>query len=145
MKRCPACGLTKAFDEFPLNKRTASGYATYCKPCHNAKGKASRERSGGARKYHLWRRYGLALADHERMLVEQDNLCAVCGEGEPRHVDHDHVTGRVRGLLCFGCNGGLGQFRDDPARLRAAAAYLERSVERDDLPVVNPQRFRGTS
>ncbi|MGY1840686.1 MULTISPECIES: endonuclease domain-containing protein [unclassified Modestobacter] len=53
-------------------------------------------------------------------------MCAVCREAPAVHVDHDHVTGAVRDLLCFNCNGGLGQFRDDEQLLRAAADYVER-------------------
>lgn len=131
MRTCPCCGEIKTFAEYPRNKRTKSGYATYCKPCHNAKGKASREQAGGARKYHLWRRYGLTLHDVAALLDEQHGGCAICGVPGPEHVDHCHATGRVRGLLCFGCNGGLGQFRDDPDRLRSAIDYLERHAQRE--------------
>ncbi len=60
------------------------------------------------------------------MSDEQGGLCAICRTAPAEHVDHDHVTGRVRQLLCFNCNGGLGQFKDDPAVLRAAASYVER-------------------
>ena len=59
------------------------------------------------------------------MLAEQGGLCAICGVAPAAHVDHDHETGAVRALLCFNCNGGLGQFKDDPAVLRAAAGYVE--------------------
>jgi hypothetical protein len=59
------------------------------------------------------------------MLADQGGLCAICGAVPPAHVDHDHSNGSVRALLCFNCNGGLGQFRDDAAVLRAAARYLE--------------------
>ena len=48
------------------------------------------------------------------MLAEQGGLCAICKSAPAAHVDHDHATGAVRALLCFNCNGGLGQFKDNP-------------------------------
>ena len=64
------------------------------------------------------------------MLAEQNGLCAICQTAAAVHVDHDHESGAVRSLLCFNCNGGLGQFRDDPVVLRAAADYVEQHRER---------------
>jgi hypothetical protein len=58
------------------------------------------------------------------MLAEQGGLCAICKSAPAVHVDHDHATGAVRALLCFNCNGGLGQFKDDPETLHAAAFYV---------------------
>lgn len=87
-----------------------------------------RERAG-----HLKRKYGITLADYERMLDEQGGCCAICRrpprEGSTLHVDHEHATERVRGLLCFTCNNALGDFEDDPAALRAALSYLARGDE----------------
>ena len=61
------------------------------------------------------------------MLERQAGLCPICrrGLGDKPHVDHDHETGEVRGLLCFTCNVGLGNFGDDVERLRRGARYLE--------------------
>ncbi len=72
------------------------------------------------------------------MLAEQDGGCAICGR-PPRndialHVDHEHGTGRIRGLLCFRCNNALGDFEDDHTRLGAALAYLG-PVPKDDATV----------
>lgn len=62
--------------------------------------------------------------DIERLTLEQDGKCAICGSEERLCVDHDHATGAVRALLCNGCNLGIGSFRDDPSRLSAAIDYL---------------------
>jgi hypothetical protein len=81
----------------------------------------------------LLAKFGLSLEDYERRLDAQDGGCAGCG-ARPGDgvlaVDHDHATGRVRGLLCRGCNVALGQVRDAPETLRRLAAYLEAHTSR---------------
>ncbi|MGY1623043.1 endonuclease VII domain-containing protein [Geodermatophilus sp. SYSU D00965] len=128
-------------EQFPRTTASRTGRATYCLPCHNARGKASREKIGGSRTYHLSRRYGISAAEADLMLEAQDGLCAICNTASAAHVDHDHETGRVRELLCFNCNGGLGQFKDDPDVLRAAAGYVER--HRSRLTGVNDGQGAG--
>ena len=90
--------------------------------------------NGYRRTVSLQRNYGITEEDYDAMVVAQNGLCAVCGKppktGGVRaasrlHVDHDHVTGRVRALLCLTCNHGLGNFYDNPELMRAAAAYVE--------------------
>jgi hypothetical protein len=70
------------------------------------------------------KRYGLDAAAFDALLRRQRNRCAICRSSSPDSVDHCHRTGRIRGILCRTCNAGLGHFRDDPERLRAAAQYL---------------------
>lgn len=80
------------------------------------------------RNSHLVLYYGITLDEHERRAEAQGNACAICGRHNGRKrlaVDHDHKTGEVRGLLCEKCNQGLGNFGDDPDRLRKAADYLD--------------------
>jgi Recombination endonuclease VII len=126
MKRCPGCGEWKALDQFPRNKNSKDGRHSYCKPCHNARGKETYERLyGSTRPYHLKRRYGIGADEFDDLVVRQGGVCAICGRPDPEHVDHDHESGAVRGILCFNCNGGLGQFRDSIDALRSAASYLE--------------------
>jgi hypothetical protein len=132
-KWCPDCGTVKLLDNFVRNAGMPSGRAPYCKPCHNVRGKASKAKVGGSRTYHLKRRYGITAQDADAMFTSQDGLCAICRAGPAAHVDHDHETGAVRALLCFDCNGGLGQFKDDPAVLRAAAGYVEEHRHRHRL------------
>ncbi len=74
----------------------------------------------------ILRRYGMTPADYKRMLADQNGCCAICGT-EARHhlhVDHDHTTGLVRGLLCRGCNNALGNVNDSIERLESAIRYL---------------------
>src|SRR4029079_10467296 len=81
------------------------------------------------RKSHLKRNYGLTLAAFDELLASQGGGCAICGKPDVDHVDHNHRTGAVRGILCFRCNVALGQFDDDEERVMAAAAYLARDDE----------------
>jgi hypothetical protein len=125
-KWCPDCATVKPLAEFARTTASASGYHTYCLVCHNARGKETKQRLyGGSREYHPRRRYGVGQADFDEMLAEQGGVCAICGAPDPQHVDHDHRTGWVRGILCFNCNGGLGQFRDNPVFLAEAITYLK--------------------
>jgi len=101
---------------------------TYCKPCHNTRTRASVDANGGARNYHLRRRYGITAEHFDQMLAEQGGLCAICRDAPAEHVDHDHATARIRGLLCFNCNGALGQFRDRTDLMLRAVAYLRRGA-----------------
>jgi Recombination endonuclease VII len=72
------------------------------------------------------RRHGTTVEILENMFQIQEGLCAICSQPLPEnfHVDHDHRTGHIRGLLCPSCNKGLGHFGDDYGRLLDAAAYL---------------------
>jgi hypothetical protein len=73
-------------------------------------------------------RYGVSLQRFKELHQEQGGACAICGvvPKSRLHVDHDHDSGKVRGLLCGSCNRGIGYLGEDPGRLEAAAAYIRR-------------------
>lgn len=81
----------------------------------------------------MMKKHGKTLQDWNDLWAKQDGKCAICNQGmtdggqsgASAHLDHDHVTGEVRGLLCSQCNLGLGKFGDDPGRLEAAALYVQ--------------------
>jgi hypothetical protein len=85
------------------------------------------------RRSHLKRKYGLTLEDFDAMLESQGGGCAICGRPDADNVDHDHETGRVRGILCWNCNVAIGQFEDDADRVVMAAAYLAQNDELADV------------
>ena len=76
--------------------------------------------------------YGLEAGAYDQLYIEQGGVCAICrratGASKRLAVDHDHETGRVRGLLCSVCNKLVGYFRDSPEAFRRGADYLERST-----------------
>jgi len=83
------------------------------------------------------RRHGITPDVYTEMLESQNGVCAICGEEQkrklrgkvlPLHIDHDHATGKVRGLLCHHCNAGLGHFFDKPEVLSRAIAYLQETA-----------------
>ncbi len=82
------------------------------------------------RKYNLKRWYGLTQDAVDKQWSTQGGLCAICGDAlrqeKSTNIDHHHVTGAFRGLLCRSCNLGVGNFRDDTRRLFGAIQYLQR-------------------
>lgn len=91
----------------------------------------SKEVKESSRNRRLQREYGIDLAQYKTMLLEQNNRCAICKTDTNQnrrhplfHVDHDHTTGLVRGLLCNLCNVMLGSARDSVTILAKAVMYL---------------------
>ncbi|WP_433338486.1 endonuclease VII domain-containing protein [Spirillospora sp. CA-294931] len=126
MKYCPQCKKTQPLDAFGRNRAASNGLTSYCKPCHNkVMAENKRRNHGSERSYLLKLRYGLDQAQVDQMRARQGGVCVICLSSPAKHVDHNHLTGLVRHHLCFKCNGALGQFEDDPWRLREAADYVE--------------------
>lgn len=146
-KICRKCKQSKPFDQFYKRKRSKDGLTANCRECTLARYRqpsykkrmdAYREENKEhldqkAREARYLRKYGLTWDDFEQMKEQQGNVCAICREpfvetarnGTPKFcVDHDHETGKVRGLLCDLCNNGLGRFRDQIPLLEKAIEYL---------------------
>lgn len=128
----------------PMERYHFAGNVKYrrrtCKKCcedrrqlwrQNHPDKASKRDRDRARKL----KYGIMPDDFDLLLLDQEYRCKICDTrlaGGTTHVDHDHKTGRIRGLLCFNCNVAIGHLRDDPSLLDRAAAYLRFSQAQDE-------------
>lgn len=79
-------------------------------------------------KRNLRRHYGITLDQMQTIFLDQMGKCSICDEdfteSNEMHVDHNHATGQVRGLLCQGCNKGIGHFKEDTSKLQKAVLYL---------------------
>ena len=119
-KQCNKCNEVKPLDMFHNRTYSPDGKRNQCKRCRSEE---------------AWKRiYGLEAGEYDTLLESQKGVCAICGTDTPsptqedthKHlfVDHCHTSGAVRGLLCSSCNTGLGLFKDNPERLKAAIKYL---------------------
>lgn len=136
---CSTCHETKPLSEFVKAKGRAFGVRRECKDCHNAKNRAWAEANPerykeiheNAKRKHRYGKLGISEEIFQEMLKRQAKRCAICKKkqnGERLRVDHDHVTGKVRGLLCKNCNLALGNFKDNPVSLARAIEYLTGTV-----------------
>jgi hypothetical protein len=120
---CKACGTVKMVQ--PCNGPEGNKAQQFCdQSCWRdwQKDQATIRRAAGNAK--AW---DMPLSEFQERLASQNNNCAICSKqitGRDIHRDHDHDTGKWRGLLCNNCNRGLGHFQDDPRLLMAAAEYL---------------------
>ncbi len=126
-KRCYTCLIEKGTREFYRDKRSPDGFSASCKAC---KQPSVRNR---------WvRRYKITLEEYEALFVAQNGVCAICGLPECGRihghslslaVDHDHQTGKVRGLLCHQCNRAVGMLHNNPDFFESGARYLRQNQE----------------
>lgn len=147
-KICTKCELPKRLDEFfPLYGK--SNHNSWCKQCHTtnniARMKFRRDNEPGyreyvrnyARKRRFRIKFGITIEDYEKMLAAQGGGCAICHRtdkvidghlGTPKMfpVDHDHKTGRMRGILCDRCNRGIGLLQDSVELIKSALKYLQK-------------------
>lgn len=162
MKTCSECGTAKLLSEFKRHAASPDGYTYVCKDCLRARReslahltpdeKKRRQLDLLKEKYQNDPEYRERLRNHRRKSTygippetfqafydRQRGLCAICGQpesGKGFHLDHDHASGQIRGLLCFMCNRGLGDFEDSIERMSAAIRYLK--ANRETLVVVPP-------
>jgi len=147
-KKCRKCGIVKSRSEFTVRQSGPRGghLAGYCKPCNAAKVKAEYILNNSDLSFYrrvawpskLKRLYGITVEDYNRILADQGGACALCRSTTPESgnrkykkrvrsvfdVDHDHKTGKVRGLLCTRCNRLVGLANDDPNTARRLVEYL---------------------
>jgi len=122
---CAFCG-----EQIPEERRHTCPPKFCSIACSRKERVASGKAKEAVKRSHRWTKYGLTPEQYDALIL--DARCAICetqewnGRDNKPHIDHDHKTGRVRGVLCHSCNTSLGHFKDDPALLRAAIAYLER-------------------
>ena len=153
-KLCPDCKVNKPVASFGPHKATKDRLQWSCRECATRRRSESRKRN--IERHHevqrAWRRrnvekrqlydlrqiakrFGIEKAQYFAMVLAQNGVCRICGKhesitGRRLSVDHDHTSGRVRGLLCSNCNLGIGYFYDDPELLRRAAQYIDEARDR---------------
>jgi len=120
-KTCTSCLIEKPKVDFGIDKRKQGGIDTRCFSCN-----VKRSYATGIK-----RKYSITKEQVDQMKLKQNNCCAICKNKETSKkainlsIDHDHSSGKVRGLLCNNCNNGLGRFKDDCNLLQAAIDYLK--------------------
>ena len=136
-----SCGCLRAHGRMTREQVCERARRGYAKAMEDPEFKEARR--DRMRALQLWREYRMTPEQFRALVEFQAGRCAVClrilpidrlSESRrgrsPIHVDHDHISGEIRGILCYACNQGLGLYEDAPDRLRRAAAYLERPPAR---------------
>ena len=128
---CKKCGrnIHKEYRENNRGKYRNSALKWYYKNRDHVLEKQKKDREKNkqrTREYGLKYKYGITQADYDIMYKNQEGKCAICGSKKKNlHVDHDHKTNGVRGLLCHHCNHGLGNFMDNIKSMKNAIFYLD--------------------
>ena len=149
MRVCKRCGIKRSYVDFHIVKECRGGRRPVCKFCireqqkkrydSNTKFACARQRKWNAlnkqtiRQMNLKKQYGITLEQYNTMFIFQGGVCLVCGRPETASrngkvknlsVDHNHVTDKIRGLLCQKCNSALGLLEDNPVIIKSLLEYI---------------------
>jgi len=134
MKKCSKCNADKVINDFYIDKRNNLPRSE-CKSCQNERNRQWRANNKDKNKqiniknqlsFKLKNIYKITEEKLDEFVKFSDGRCSICLLKTKLYIDHDHITGKVRGLLCNSCNLGLGKFKDDVAILKNAIKYLGR-------------------
>ncbi len=134
VKRCAVCGTVKSLEEFHKQPGGKYGRHSYCKPCYFSKSYRKKVPSPEVRRDRNYRsRYGISASEFDAALSRQNGRCAICERIPARPVlDHNHLTGAVRGILCHNCNISLPYIESERFRNRALAYLSDHLLERPE-------------
>lgn len=154
-KICTCCGLELPEENFFFKNKAKGKRNAQCKDCYKRKRKETypdyyqakrdeylararnrRLQNPNGRRAEYLSKYGLTVEDYEKMFSAQNGQCAICGNASPDkvlNVDHDHKTGKVRALLCNGCNTALGHIRENPGIAQSIIHYLMAHKNLEDV------------
>lgn len=128
MRKCTKCKESKPANlDFFSKSNKLDGLSSWCRDCTRVANRVSNNKH--SRKYHL-KKYGLTIEDVERLRKFQDNKCASCKKRTINLVvDHNHITGQFRALVCVSCNIVMGQVHEDEKQLIGIIKYLRKFNE----------------
>ncbi len=122
--------------DFSITRKIHPNGDTYCSECKKLRTKKSRNENPERYSKYTWksrikRMYGISESGYLNIYNQQDGKCAICNElielrGKQTHIDHNHQTLEVRGLLCHGCNTAIGLFKENIQTLKNAIKYLSK-------------------
>lgn len=150
-KWCPKCENEKHIEDFYKNKSFKDGHQSYCKECFKLyikephrkikenlgrmKSRRNPKRDEYLKRWQLNKKYGITPEELEGMKESQDYKCAICEKEDKDchnglHIDHNHSTNKIRGLLCRDCNVAIGFLNEDTKLLLKAIEYINSYKEK---------------
>ena len=131
-KKCTKCSKLKPLDAYPKDNRAKDGRGSSCKECNNInhrKRYATGDYKNSNHYYRMEKRYGLSKSQYHELMDSNNGCCHLCNKKlkttRQKHIDHCHETGKVRGILCQGCNTALGKLGDNEEGLTKALRYIQ--------------------
>lgn len=125
-RKCYICNRVKPASKFYISNSTADGLHPCCKKCSNEHALQNQHK----------RKFGITAEESKALLKAQGYKCAICGRKRSKKrklaIDHNHTTGKMRGIICIQCNSMLGHAKDNIETLKSAIVYIKKYKQEED-------------